>query len=138
MPDGALSQQSRATARESVQAAIDHNLPTRYERLVDQITAPVSDAIVVYPRSRGELRMPGQYSISLKLGAKENRPPAREITVDSEDGSIQDIYYESRNIGPLERFTLVWDVWNHRDRRVFARLILTGQADQAQADTRGG
>ena len=138
MPDGALSEQSRATTRESVQAALEHNLPDGYDRQDDQITGSVADAIVVYPRSHGELRMPGEYSSSLKLGVKVNSPPARKVILTSEDGSTQDIYSNSRRIGPLEHFTLVWDVWNHRDSRVFARLILPGQADQAQADTLGG
>jgi hypothetical protein len=138
MPDGALDEQSRATARESVQAALEHNLPDGYDRQYDQITGSVADAIVVYPRSHGELRMPGEYSSSLKLGVKVNSPPELEVTVTSEDGSTQGVYHRSRIIGSMEHLTLVWDVWNHRDSRVFARLILPGQADQAQADTRGG
>jgi hypothetical protein len=135
MPDGALNQQSCATARQSVLAALEHNLPDGYERQDDQITGSVVDAIVVNPRSHGELRMPGEYSSSLDLSAKVNRPPEREVTLTSEDGSTQGVYCQSRSIGPLERFTLVWDVWNHRDSRVFARLILTGQENQGQPET---
>jgi hypothetical protein len=130
MPDGALSEQSRPTARESVQAAREPSLPTGYERLDDEITGSVADAIVVYPRSHGELRMPGEFSVSGKLGVKENRQPEHEVTVISDDGSTQGVYTRWRRIGPPERFTAVYDVWNYRDSRVLARITLTGQADR--------
>ena len=138
MPDGLLNEQSCATARESVQAALEHNLPDGYDRQDDQITGSVADAIVVYPRSHGELRMPGEYSSSLKLGVKVNSPPARKVILTSENGSTQGVYTNSRRIGPQERFTLVCDVWNRRDNPVLARLIVPGQADQAQENTPRG
>ena len=137
MPDGALREQAHPTARESVQAALEPSLPDGYDRQDDQITGSVVDAIVVYPRSHGVLRMPGEYSRSLKLGVKVNSPPEREVTITSDDGSTQGVYDRIRSIGPDERFTLVWDVWNHRDSRVTARLITPGRADQGQADTQG-
>lgn len=138
MPDGAINEQSHSTAHESVLAALEHNLPTHYERLGDQITGSVVDAIMVYPQSHGELHLPGEFSMDLGLRRTGNSPPAREVTVTSEDGSTQGVYTESRSIGPVERYTLVWDVWNHRDSRVFASMRLTGPADQGQADTPGG
>jgi hypothetical protein len=39
-----------------------HNLPTNFNRLDDQITGPVLDAIMVYPHSHGILHLPGEYS----------------------------------------------------------------------------
>ena len=39
----------------------EHSLPTRYDRLGDQIDGPVLDAIVVHPQSRGSLSLPGEY-----------------------------------------------------------------------------
>ena len=40
----------------------EHSLRARYDRLGDQIDGPVLDAIVVHPRSRGILSLPGEYS----------------------------------------------------------------------------
>jgi hypothetical protein len=132
MPDGLLSEQSHATVRESVLAVWD--LPTHYDRLADQITGSAVDAIVVYPRSHGELRLPGEFSMNLDLRS----PPEREITLTNEDGSTQGVYTRSRRIGPSERYNLVWDVWNHRDSPVTATMRLTGQADKGQADASEG
>ena len=39
----------------------EHSLPTRYDRLGDQIDGPVLDAIVVHPVCRGMLSLPGEY-----------------------------------------------------------------------------
>ena len=39
----------------------EHSLPTRYDRLGDQIDGPVLDAIVVHPQSRGSLSLLGEY-----------------------------------------------------------------------------
>jgi hypothetical protein len=48
------------------------NLPSHYDRLDDQITGPVLDAIVIHPRSHGRLHMPGEYST-------DNRPPGHRV-----------------------------------------------------------
>jgi hypothetical protein len=139
MPDGDLSQQPLADARQSVDAAYRPSLPDGYDRLSDQIAGSVVDAIVVRPRSHGELHMPGKYSYSRDFRVKANNPPEHEVTLTSEDGSsTQGVYYRRRSIGPMERFTLVYDVWNNRDSRVTARLIVPSQADQPHADTQGG
>jgi hypothetical protein len=47
--------------------------------------------IIVYPRSRGELRMPGKYSRSTDLRAKVSSPPEREVALTSDDRSIQGV-----------------------------------------------
>jgi len=86
MPDGALSEQSSATVRESIQVGLDHHLLTRYNRLDDVIADSVVDAIVVYPQSRGELSFPGEYS-SLNVTGKDDAPPEHEVIITSEDGS---------------------------------------------------
>ena len=117
MPDGALSEQSRATPYDSVKAVLNPDLPTHYERLDDQITYSVLDAIVVYPRSHGELRLSDEY--------KQNGPPAHYVSFTSEDGSIQGVYASGRNTDGQERFTVIYDVWNQRDCRIQARIILT-------------
>ena len=56
----------------------EHSLPTRYDRLGDQIDGPVLDAIVVHPQSRGILSLPGEYST-------DSRPPAHEVKITGTD-----------------------------------------------------
>jgi hypothetical protein len=128
MSDGVLSEQSNATAHESIQAGLEHHLPTAYNRLDDTIASSVADAIVVFPRSHGELSLPGVYS-SLNVTSKDNLPPEHKVIITSEDGSTQGIYYQVRRIGSPDRYTLTYDVSNHRDSRVTARLILTDRTD---------
>jgi hypothetical protein len=55
-----------------------HNLPTVFSRLDDQITGDVLDAIVIDPRSRGILYLPGEYSTG-------SRPPGHQVKLDSSD-----------------------------------------------------
>ena len=87
----------------------------------------MADAIAVAPRSRGELHLPGEYSSSTDL--KVNRPPSRKVIISSDDGSTQGVYWSPRRIDNPKRFELVWDVWNQRDSRVFAKVILTDGMD---------
>ena len=56
----------------------EHSLPTRYDRLGDQIDGPVLDAIVVHPQSRGILSLPGEYST-------DSRPPAHAVKITGTD-----------------------------------------------------
>jgi hypothetical protein len=44
-------------------------LASHYNRLDDQITEPVIDSIVIYPRSHSKLHVPGEHST-------RNRQPA--------------------------------------------------------------
>ena len=134
MPDGALSEQTRAIARESVQVALEPDLPDGYDRQEDQIVGPVLDAIVVRPRSRGVLRMPGQYSLHPDFRVKVNRPPEYKITLTSGDGSsTQGVYTAFRRVGPLEGYSITYDVWNHRDSSVTpASLRLAGRTSDRQ------
>jgi hypothetical protein len=136
MPDGALIEQSGPTVRDSVQAAIEPDLPLGYHRQDDQITGRpgdgqddratgrVMDAIVINPQSQGLLYLPRRYDIRIPPGPNynPNRPPAWEIIIDSEDGSTQGVY-TSRD--SHEEDSLVWQVWNRRECRVFARIVLS-------------
>jgi hypothetical protein len=114
MADGTLEEQTRPTARESIQAALEPDLPMNFGRQPDQVTGPVIDAIIVNPRSYGQL--------SLKF-SEEHGPPDCEVTVTSDDGSTQGVYTKSRTTGDAAHLALVWDVWNNRDTRVYARLV---------------
>ena len=53
-----------------------HNLLAGCGRLDDQITGPVLDSIVIHPRSRGRLYLPGQWSTS-------SRPPGHAVDISS-------------------------------------------------------
>jgi hypothetical protein len=108
-----------------------HNLPTQFNRLDDQITGDVLDAIMIYPRSHGRLYLPGEHSTA-------SRPPAHEIMVVSTDRDNQGVYTEQRLVGSTEHFTVTYDIWNHRDSPTFARITLTDQDGTGQADDQGG
>ena len=104
-----------------------HNLPTALSRLDNQITGPVLDSIVINPRSRGILYMPGEYSTS-------SRAPAHRVEKTSTDPDNQGVYHEQIQRGSAERYTVSYDVWNYRDSASFAKIILTDQAEK-KADT---
>ena len=147
MPDGALIEQSGPTVRDSVQAAIEPDLPLGYHRQDDQITGRpvggrdnratgrVMDAIVINPQSQGLLYLPRRYDIQIPPGPNynPNRPPDWEIIIDSEDGSTQGVYTSPDPGYPVPGYpypgymedSLVWQVWNRRDCRVFARIVLS-------------
>jgi hypothetical protein len=107
-----------------------HNLPTMFSRLDDQITGDVLDASVIHRRSHGRLYMDGEWST-------DNRPPGHQVKRSSSDPDNQGVDYEERLVGGPERYTVTYDVWNHRDSPSFARIILTGQTEQAREDTPG-
>jgi hypothetical protein len=121
MPDGALTEQSRATAPESVLDALKPRLPTRYDQQDGQITGPVADSILVHPQSHGQLIMPGEYNL-------RSRPPDFRVDVTSADGSTQGVSVIFRPIGPEERYKYSFDVWNRRDSPVTAQIIWTDKA----------
>lgn len=94
-----------------------HKLPSCYERLDARISGPVIDSIVIDPRSRGRLYLPGGYST-------EDRPPLHRVVPLSADSENQGVYTEQRQVGNAERYTVTWDVWNYRDSPAFAELVL--------------
>lgn len=96
-----------------------HNLPTQYNRLDDQITGPTLDAIMIYPRSRGILHLPGEYST-------DNWPPAYKVEVATGEPGNPGVYTEQNQPGGPDHYTINHHIWNHRDSPAFARLILTG------------
>ena len=99
-----------------------HDLPTAYERLDNQITGPVVDAIAVRPRSRGQISLPGEWSA-------DSRPPAHEVKITSTDPANQSVDTEERLLGSPERYRVTYDVWNYRDSPSFAQIVLTDSAD---------
>jgi hypothetical protein len=107
-----------------------HHLPSRYDRLRDQITGPVLDSIVVYDRSHGRLHLPGQYGT-------DNPPPAHDIEIVSTDTDNQGIQTELIERGSPELYAVSYDVWNNRNSPAFAQIILTDHAGPASADTPG-
>jgi hypothetical protein len=104
-----------------------HNLPDSYDRLDDQITGDMADSIVIHPRSHGHLRMPGEYST-------DNGPPGRRVKITSTATDNQGVHAEERLLGGPEHYLVTYEVWNYRDSQSFARLILTGQADDGAED----
>ena len=100
-----------------------HNLPTRFNRLDDQITGPVLDSIMIYPRSRGTLHLPGEYGTA-------SHPPAHAIKVVSTDPDSPGVDIEPVERGSAEHFTLSYDIWNNQDSPAFARITLTDHPGQ--------
>jgi hypothetical protein len=92
-----------------------HNLPDGYDRLSDKITGPVADSIVVYPRSHGLLRLPGQHSTGQPHPRHETK-----VTATGPDG----YYVEEVIHGSPECYTVSYDVWSYKDSPLFADLIL--------------
>lgn len=145
LADGTLQEQDRPTTRESILTALGrpwgdtipamterkHDLPTAYERLDNQITGPVADAIAVRPRSRGQVSMPGEWNT-------DSRPTAHEVKITSTDPGNEGVDTEERLLGSPERYRITYDIWNHRDSPSFAQIVLTDPADQEQADTPRG
>jgi hypothetical protein len=100
-----------------------HNLPSGYDRLGDQVRPPVADSIVVYPRSHGVLSLPGQHSTE--------RPHPRhdtKVTAAGPDG----YYLEQVMRGSAERYTVTYDVWNHRDSPIFAEIVMLDDQEQGE------
>jgi hypothetical protein len=93
-----------------------HNLPSSYQRLDDQVTGPVLDAIAIDPRSHGSLHMPGEHSA-------ESRPPAHRISISSTDPGNTAIYTEQRLLGDPGHYLVTYDIWNYRDSPAFAQIV---------------
>jgi hypothetical protein len=108
-----------------------HKLPSSYDRLEDQITGPVLDSIVIHPRSHGKLYLNGEWSTG-------SRPPGHRVKLTSTATDNQGVHTEQIERGSAERYTVSYDVWNYRDSPSFARIVLTGQAEEAQEDTPRG
>ena len=108
-----------------------HNLPTQYNQLDDQITGTVVDAIMIYPRSRGILCLPGDYST-------DNRPPACKVEIATGEPGNPGVSTQENQLGAPDHYVVNHDIWNHRDSPAFARLVLTRPADEQQADTQEG
>jgi hypothetical protein len=109
----------------------EHNLPTQFNRLDDQITGNVLDAIMVYPRSRGILYLPGEYSTA-------SQPPARKVDIGTGDPGNPGVYTQQNQLGGPDHYVVNYDIWNHRDSPAFARIILTEPAHRKAEDTPGG
>jgi hypothetical protein len=99
-----------------------HNLLSHYDWLDGQISDPVLDSIVVYERSHGVKHLPGEYGAA-------SPPPAHRIKVVGTDTENAGCYTERRNLGSAEHYTVVYDVWNHRDSPPFAEIILLDEAE---------
>jgi len=108
-----------------------HNLPDGYERLDDLLTGDIADSIVIHPRSHGRLHLDGQWGT-------ENRPPGHRVKLVSTDPDNASVYTDEIQRGGPERYTVSYDVWNHRDSPTFAQIIMTGLTEQSQTDTPGG
>lgn len=91
-------------------------LRSNYQRLDEQITGNVIDAIVISPRSSGRLTLSGQFS-------KETPPPVHQVKVSS--AGPEGVSYEQQLIGSKENYVVVYEVQNHRDSPSFAHLELT-------------
>jgi hypothetical protein len=99
------------------------NLPTQFNRLDDQITGNVLDAIMVYPRSRGILYLPGEYSTT-------SRPPAHKVDIGTGEPGNPGAYTQENQPGSPDHYVVNHDIRNHWDSPAFARIILTEPADQ--------
>jgi hypothetical protein len=100
-----------------------HNLPTGFDRLDGQIAGPVLDSIVISARSHGRLYLPGEYST-------DSRPAAYKVKITSTDPDNTSVYTEQRQLGSPSRYTVSYDVWNHRDSPTFVEIILAGETAQ--------
>ena len=109
----------------------EHNLPSMFSGLDDQITGPVPAAIVIRPRSHGRLYLPGEWGIS-------SRPPRHEVKVTSSDPDNQGACTEQRLPGSAGRCTVSYDMRDYRDSPAVAQIILTGQAGATPPGTPGG
>jgi hypothetical protein len=93
----------------------DRKLRPNFQRLDDQITGNVVDAIMISPRSSGRLSLPGQFS-------QENPPPAHKVETASTGPGVD---YEQVLLGSAEKYVVVYEVQNHRDSLSFAHIEVT-------------
>ncbi len=104
-----------------------HNLPSRYDRLDDQVTGTVLDSIIISPQSHGRLHLPGEHST-------DSRPPAHHVKISSTSPDNTSIYTEQRQLGDPGRYLVSYDVWNYRDSPAFAQIVLQDQDRQDGQD----
>ena len=77
----------------------EHSLPTRYDRLGDQIDGPVLDASFVHPQCRGILSLPGEYST-------DSRPPAHEVKITGTDPDSLSVHTEQHQPGGPDHYVV--------------------------------
>ena len=70
----------------------------------------------------GKLYLPGEHSTG-------KRPPTHQVKVVSTDRDNQGVYTEEIQRGSAERYTVSYDIWNHRDSPSFAQIIRKDEAD---------
>ena len=93
-----------------------------FNRLDDQITGPVLDAIMVYPHSHGILHLPGEYSTG-------SRPALHKVEVATGEPGNPHVYTDQNQPGRPDHYTVNYDIWDHRDSPTFARITLTGATE---------
>lgn len=90
----------------------ERKLRPNFRRLDDQITGNVVDAIVVSPRSSGRLTLSGQFS-------KQDPPPLHRVKIAALGPGVS---YEQTLLGSEEKYSVVYEVQNHRDSPAFAHI----------------
>jgi hypothetical protein len=86
-----------------------HNLPAQFNRLDDQITGPVVDAIMISPRSKGTLYLPGEYST-------DSRPPAHKVEVVTGEPGSPGVSTDENQLGGPDHYVVNCDIWNHHEQ----------------------
>ena len=94
----------------------ERKLRPNFQRLDAQITGNVVDAIMISPRSGGRLSLSGQFS-------RQDPPPAHKVKTAST--GPEGVSYEQVLLGSEEKYTVVYEVQNHRDSPTFAHIELT-------------
>src|SRR5579859_1987264 len=80
-------------------------------------------AIHANPRQDGHaearsLHLSGEWST-------DNRPPGYRVKITSTDPDNASVYTDEIQRGEPERYTVSYDVWNHRDSPSFAQIVFT-------------
>lgn len=70
----------------------EHNLLTQFSQLGDQISGPVLDAIMIYPRSCGILHLPREHST-------DRPPPAHKVDIAAGDPASPGVGTEENQPG---------------------------------------
>ena len=86
-----------------------------YQRMDNRVTGKIVDAIVIQPRSSGQLSLPGGYSTA-------SPPPAHRVLTQA--AGPEGVSYEKWAVGSDENYHIVYVVQNHRDSPSFAQIEL--------------